>query len=216
MEHNKIIIIPTYNELNSLKRVILNCPKKWKILILDDCSKDKTIKWLKKNKISFIKNNQNLGYEKNLIKGFEYVLKQKKYKLVATIDADGEHDPKFLDKMKNKIKLQKLDMIIAEREKYNRISEAFIGKLYKKKFNISDPLSGYKIYKTKTLEKILPKIKNIFFLVDIINLMISQGKKIGTIRIKSNKRKFGKPKVGGGFIVNFKIFFLISILFLIR
>ena len=40
-------------------------------------------------------------------------------------------------------------MVISERNNYNRLSEALVGKIFKLKYGIKDPLSGYKIYKKK-------------------------------------------------------------------
>ena len=48
------------------------------ILILDDCSTDKTKIFLKKNKINFLRNNQNIGYENNIIKGINYLKKKER------------------------------------------------------------------------------------------------------------------------------------------
>jgi len=206
---NQIIIIPTFNELNSLKKVINSYPKNWNILVVDDCSKDKTINFLKKNKIQYVKNKHNLGYEKSILRGFNYALKFKKFRYVATLDSDGEHNPKYLKKML-KIMIEKnLDMVIAERSNYNRISEKIIGKIYKFKFNISDPLSGYKLYKKESLNLVLKKIKTSFFLVDIINLFKLNSGKIKSLPIISKKRNEGKPKVGSSFFVNLKILMLI-------
>ena len=42
---------------------------------MDDCSSDNTSKWLKENKIHFIRNKKNLGYELSTIIGIKYILK---------------------------------------------------------------------------------------------------------------------------------------------
>lgn len=209
MEKNKIIIIPSYNELNSLKKVVNACPKNWKVLVVDDCSMDNTVNFLKKNKIQYIKNKHNLGYERSILKGFKYVLKSKKTKFIATLDSDGEHNPRYLNIMMKKMINKNLDMIIAERSNYNRISEAIIGVIYNLKYNISDPLSGFKIYKKESIQLVLKKINTCFFLVDIINLIKLNLGAIGSINIKSKKRKEGRPKVGSSIFVNLKIFFLL-------
>ena len=78
MKFNFKILIPSFNELKSLKKIIyqFNLMKeidiRRDILILDDCSTDKTKIFLKKNKINFLRNNQNIGYENNIIKGCLY------------------------------------------------------------------------------------------------------------------------------------------------
>ena len=84
MKFNFKILIPSFNELKSLKKIIyqFNLMKeidiRRDILILDDCSTDKTKIFLKKNKINFLRNNQNIGYENNIIKGINYLKKKKR------------------------------------------------------------------------------------------------------------------------------------------
>ena len=80
MENNKIIIlIPAFNELKTLKIICKKIKKlNYRFMILDDCSTDKTSMWLDKEKINYIKNKINLGYEKNIINGIKYILKKKK------------------------------------------------------------------------------------------------------------------------------------------
>ena len=68
------------------------------------------------------------------------------------MDADGEHNPKYLKKMFNHISKNNLDMVISERNSYNRLSEAFVGKIFELKYGIKDPLSGFKIYKISALK----------------------------------------------------------------
>ena len=83
MKFNFKILIPSFNELKSLKKIIyqFNLMKeidiRRDILILDDCSTDKTKIFLKKNKINFLRNNQNIGYENNIIKGINYLKKKR-------------------------------------------------------------------------------------------------------------------------------------------
>ena len=59
-------------------------------------------RFLKINKIPFIRNKTNLGYEGSLINGIKFIKKQKKFKKILTMDADGQHNEKYIDKI-NKI-----------------------------------------------------------------------------------------------------------------
>tara|TARA_B100001939_G_C16900063_1_gene599490 strand:+ start:785 stop:1426 length:642 start_codon:yes stop_codon:yes gene_type:complete len=213
MEKNKIIIIPTFNELRSIKRVIRDCPNSWNILVVDDASSDGTNLWLRKKKISFLLNKKNQGYERSLIRGFKQVIKNKKIRYLATMDADGEHNPKYLKKMINHISKKNLDMVISERNSYNRLSEALVGKIFKLKYGIKDPLSGYKVYKVSALKKIIKNIKTNSFLVDIICKFNSLSKKLGVINSQSRQRIFGRPKVGFNLFVNIKIILLLRLIF---
>ena len=84
-----LILIPTYNELNNLKKFLISLNRLAPLCILDDCSTDRTTDWLLKNKINFIKNRINLGYERNLLNGIK---KFKNYcEFLITFDGDGQH-----------------------------------------------------------------------------------------------------------------------------
>ena len=98
--------------------------------------------------MSWIKNNQNIGYEASIIKGIKYIFKNYRYiKYVATIDADGELLPKFIPMLLRNLIKDDLDIIIGSRNKMNRFSEHMLKFIFNIKFNIDDPISGFKIYK---------------------------------------------------------------------
>ena len=73
------ILIPSYNELPNLKKILKKNKKLF--FIVDDNSNDGTKYFLKKNKIAFIKNKKNLGYEKSLLRGINYIIKKFDFKL---------------------------------------------------------------------------------------------------------------------------------------
>ena len=82
--------------------------------------------------------------------------------------------------------------------------EKVIGYLFSEKFNINDPLSGFKIYKASVLYKMdLNKIKN-FFLVDLLIQFCKKDKKILSLDIVTRPRK-DKPRIGNIFKVNLKM-----------
>ena len=79
LEADKIVILPSYNEIGSLIKICKELKKKKiNFIVLDDNSNDGTYQWLKKNSVNFIRNRKNLGYEKNIKKGFKYALKKGK------------------------------------------------------------------------------------------------------------------------------------------
>ena len=128
--YSLIVLIPSFNELHNLKKFITKLNKSYKVLVIDDCSQDETSKWLKKNKISYLKNKSNIGYEKSLIKGFKYIIKNNNTKIIITMDVDGQHN---FHNIKNFIKIynkNKCDLVIGSREK--KIEK--LKKLYQKFF----------------------------------------------------------------------------------
>ena len=172
---------------------------------MDDCSTDGTLKIIKnKNNLKIISSKKNYGYEKNLLKGFQRVIK-KNYEYVITFDADGEHDTKDIQKVKKYLINNDVDMLIGVRNKKNRFLEKIISLFFKLFLNVEDPLSGFKAYKVKKLKKIIHEVKDNFFLVDIIKIFKKRKYQIGSININSKISKNRKARVGASLFVNLKI-----------
>ena len=204
-----IILIPSFNELNNLKKFIKEIHKRYKVLIVDDCSSDNTSTWLKKNKINFIKNKKNIGYEQSLIKGLKILSKVKKVEKIITMDADGQHKIKHIKKFINVSNSKNPDLIIGSRKKKNRFIESIISKIFQMKYSLEDPLSGFKLYKREKLKEM--KFDNFkkFFLVDLVLEFIKKKHKVISINIETNKR-FDNPKVGDLMDTNFKMLSILA------
>jgi|LakMenEpi03Aug12_release.lakeMendotaPanAssembly.Ray.scaffolds.fasta_scaffold158268_1 glycosyltransferase involved in cell wall biosynthesis len=198
--HDLIILIPTYNEINNLNKILKN---NYNFLIIDDCSNDGTEKLLKKKKIEYIKNLKNIGYEKSLIKGLSY-LKNKKIKYVCTLDGDGEHPINKIKQIYSLAKKKKIDLIICNRKSKNRLLENILSILFKIRFGLEDPLSGMKMYYMPKLKKIINKIDKNSFLVDVVKTFVDKKYKIFNYEI-STKKKLGESKVGHNLYVQLKI-----------
>ena len=193
MERHQIaVLIPSHNELKTLKKLVLSVRKLFFVLVVDDHSTDGTFEFLKKNQINYIRNNEMIGYEKSLIKGFKYIINHlKKIKNIITMDADGEHLPKELRKFS---KLKNYDLVIGKRSAPNREVERLISCLFQKKFKLYDPLSGFKMYSAEVLKK-QKKFSEKYFLVDLASNIISKNKeKCANINVEVKKRD-GKSRL---------------------
>ena len=200
-----VILIPCRNDGKSLEKIILKL-KKYNLLIIDDFSSDNTSSLRLKYEIDFIRNKKNLGYERSIIKGFNHILKKmKKINFIITLDADGQHNLKDISKFYQCIKSKKIDLVIGNRKKKNRIIENKLSEFSKKKYNVYDPVSGFKAYKINIIKKILKKIKSDLFLSDVIPLSIQNDFKIINLNININNRRYSNPKVGSLKKVNKKI-----------
>ena len=204
-----IILIPSFNELNNLKKFIKEIHKRYKVLIIDDCSSDNTSTWLKKNKINFIKNKKNIGYEQSLIKGLKILSKVKKVEKIITMDADGQHKMKHIKKFINVSNNKNPDLIIGSRKKKNRFIESIISKIFQMKYSLEDPLSGFKLYKREKLKEMKFDDFKKFFLVDLVLEFIKKKHKVISINIETNKR-FDNPKVGDLMDTNFKMLSILA------
>ena len=86
----------------------------------------------------------------------------------------------------------------------NRVTENILSFFFRLLFDIDDPISGLKIYKKIKIKKILNKISNNFFLVDILIISLNKKYSINSQKILTKKRK-DLPRVGSSLRVNLKI-----------
>ncbi len=212
MEKNKIVVIPAYNELPSLKiltKILKN--KKIPFLILNDGSNDGTLGWLKQNKIKFINNKINLGYEKNLLIGFKKILKSRKYKYIFTFDGDGQHRVNDILKLEKSKYYTKYDMVVCNRNQLNRFSENILSFFFNLIFGIKDPLTGFKIYKISFLKENLKLVSENNFLIELINLGKKRNYKISNFKIISKPRKHSR--IGDNIFIHLKILRCLKFIF---
>ena len=102
----KLVIIPTYNEINNIDVIInkiINLDLNLDILVVDDNSPDKTYDKVhelqkKYKNIFLIINKKKSGIGNAYIKGFEFAISNN-YDKVIQIDADMSHNPYDINKL---------------------------------------------------------------------------------------------------------------------
>ena len=92
--HKSVVLIPTYNESDSIVHLINDLRKiDIDIIVIDDDSPDQTsqlVKNLHYSHVRVINNGAKNGIGMAYISGFKLAL-QDDYEFVATMDADGSH-----------------------------------------------------------------------------------------------------------------------------
>ena len=139
------IIIPAFNEESTIKSVIKSVSLIGKVIIIDDGSIDNTLINAAEAGAFVHSHSINLGYDKALNTGFE-IAEKLGYQFIITMDADGQHDPNSLIKMKQ-ILLDGYDLVVASRDQKQRFSEYLFSLYSGMRWSIKDPLSGLKGYK---------------------------------------------------------------------
>jgi len=114
------IVIPAYNEEQSIKDVLLGLPKKIEginkiiSIVVDDGSCDQTYDTAKDFSTYTVKHMVNLGVGAATTTGIEAAIRLRA-DLVVTIDADGQHNPKDIEKILQPILNKKSDVVIGTR-----------------------------------------------------------------------------------------------------
>lgn len=219
------VVIPAYNEEKTIILVLkqiknLSLPKDWKkeVIVINDCSEDKTRQLLeeyKKNEdleMVLINNEVNLGKTQSIKKGLQITHGD----FVIIQDADSEYEVENISEMLNKALREKLDVVYGDRFSGNN------GMLYKSfyfgnrvvsffsdlftyprmRVHISDMEVCYKLVKGNIIRNIAPCIeaKSSFGLEPEITARLSRYKiegkhlKLGITPIKYYPRTIEEGK----------------------
>jgi len=115
----RLIIIPVYNEVKNIKQLFLRIRKTFNsdLLYINDNSTDGTTKEInnlvnKYKNVYHIKRSGKLGVGSAHKTGIKWGYK-KKYDLIITMDGDGTHHPKYLNKILNNS--DKYDLVLTNR-----------------------------------------------------------------------------------------------------
>lgn len=225
-----LVIIPTYNEKDNIKKLIDKLLKLYDnidILVIDDLSPDNTYKIVNKyyknyKRVNLIVNANKMGLGRAYIIGYKWAI-EKGYKYIIQMDADFSHNPYDLEKFLSLISQEKSDLIIGSRYIKNdidwnlfRLFLSKIGNLFFKfmvDLNISDVTSGYKAIKIEKLKRIdLDSIisKGFSFQIEINYLFYKKDYIIKEVPISFINRENGKSKMNLSIIIEaiYLVFFI--------
>lgn len=140
------IVIPAYNEENSIFQVVTSVQPHGTAIVIDDASNDSTAIKAKEAGGIVIKHDRNYGYDVALNSGF-FEAARMGSDVVVTCDGDGQHDPNVLPKFIQLLLNREVDMVLGVRSQKARWSEVIFGKYTYWRFGIIDPLCGMKGYR---------------------------------------------------------------------
>lgn len=112
-----LIIIPAYNEQDSIANVVNNIYSKYEnidVVVINDGSKDNTLIEAKKTKATVIDLPCNLGIGGAMQTGYLYAF-QNSYDIAIQVDADGQHDVSYVKDMIELINSEQANMVIGSR-----------------------------------------------------------------------------------------------------
>ncbi|MCB5224595.1 MAG: polyprenol monophosphomannose synthase [Candidatus Cloacimonadaceae bacterium] len=166
-----LLIIPTYNEIENIARIIpaaLSQSEMLEILVMDDNSPDGTaaaVKDLMKTepRLHLIERPRKMGLGSAYVTGFKYALKNG-YDFVLEMDADFSHDPNDLPRLLEAA--QKNDLVIGSRYcqgvnivnwPFRRLLISYFASKYVRVITgmpVKDPTAGFKCFNRRVLEAI--------------------------------------------------------------
>lgn len=148
MERSRVaIVVPALNEEKTISKIISIASIYGQVIVIDDGSNDKTVKFAKKSGAIVKIHKKNLGYDAALNTGFKKAV-ELNIDYIITLDADGQHHPKLLKKFIDELDLG-AGIVLGVRDKMARISKHLFSLYTKYKYGLNDPLCGFKGYNLK-------------------------------------------------------------------
>ena len=203
MERYRIaILIPAYNEEQSIGKVIKLSSKYGSVIVVDDGSTDSTTENSKSAGAIVIKHPQNEGYDKALQSGYNYTF-EKKFNFLIVLDADGQHNPNEIDKFIEELE-NGASVVIGRRNKKQRFMEHFFSWITKLRWGISDPLCGMKAYNLELINNLNCFQTNYSIGTNVMIYCLKNKLSVKEVQINENSRK-GVSRFGTTIKSNFKI-----------
>lgn len=166
-----LVIIPTYNELTNIRRLIPDLLGRYPdldILVVDDNSPDGTGDFVEEYgqsdpRVKILKRPGKMGLGTAYVAGFRYMI-ENKYDIAIQMDADYSHDPKEINNFLEAV--EKHDLIIGSRYiqgvnvinwPMKRLLLSYFANKYTKVITglpIQDSTGGFKCIRRQVLESI--------------------------------------------------------------
>lgn len=215
-----LVILPTYNEVETLGRMIpgvLEQDARLDILVIDDASPDGTGELAdrmasEEPRVSVLHRQGKLGLGSAYIAGFRAGL-EGGYDLVFEMDADGSHDPEHLGPMI--AATERFDVVVGSRYlrgvnvinwPMSRLLLSYYANKYARVVTglaLADLTSGFKCFKREVLEAIsLEEVGSTGYAFQIeMNVRAwKQGFRVGEIPIVFVDREAGQSKMSGAIV----------------
>lgn len=220
---SKIVLIPTYNEIENIEKIIrkvFSLTESFHVLIIDDGSPDGTGQKVKDLQKEFTENlfilersgKQGLG--KAYIAGFKWSIEHK-YDFIFEMDADFSHNPDDLIRLYDECKNKGADVSVGSRYvrggrvinwPFNRIFISYGASVYVRLITwmpVKDCTAGFVCYKREVLEALdLDNIKFIgyAFQIEMKFTAWRKGFKIKEVPITFVDRTEGVSKMSKGIV----------------
>lgn len=150
-----LVIIPAYNEEENLGFLLKEMEKyTFDVVVVNDCSVDKTVNVCVEHGVKYIDLANNLGIGGAVQTGYQFAANHN-YDIAIQIDGDGQHDPYYISELIKPIFENRADLVIGSRylakegfqsSTMRRIGIKHFSHLIRMLFRtkITDPTSGFR------------------------------------------------------------------------
>lgn len=200
-----LVIVPAYNEEESLPVTLGELARKApgrSVLVVDDGSRDHTAREARARGVAVVSHPVNLGVGAALQTGFRWALRQG-YDIGVQLDADGQHDPAFLEALLEPVVAGACDVSIGSRYVARTAYRApFTRRLGMMLFStvfrlsvgqrITDTTSGFRAYNRPVMEVCQHDFPKDFPDAPLLIDLARQGFRLAEVAVEMRAREAGR------------------------
>lgn len=226
MIKKKLVIIPAYNESESIEATVKDIMEKapeFDYIIINDCSTDNTAEICQRNHFHVLNLPVNLGIGGAVQTGYLYGWRRG-YDVAVQVDGDGQHDPLFLKQMVECMEKEQLDMVIGsrfiEKKGFQSSGARRLGIRYFSwlihlltKVRITDPTSGLRMVNRKVMKEFSLNYPKDYPEPESVVAIICRGCRVKEIPVVMRERMGGVSSISMKKSVYYMIKVSLAILF---
>lgn len=204
----RLVIIPAYNEAGSIEKTVMDIKEhaqSFDYVIVNDCSKDDTLKKCRDNGFHVIDLPLNLGIGGGVQTGYMYAL-QNGYDIAVQFDGDGQHNASYLEAMAEKLEAEQLDMLVGSRFIENEgFQSSFMRRVGIRYFSIliklltgktvTDPTSGMRMVNRKVIQDFVNYYPKDYPEPESVVSLLKKGYNVKEMAVVMNEREEGKSSI---------------------
>jgi glycosyltransferase involved in cell wall biosynthesis len=203
------VVIPIFNEeptignvIRRLKTTLQKIGLKHEIVVVDDCSEDRSLEISKSQSVKVYSLKKHMGKGYALRAGFA----KAKGEIIATIDSDGSHRPEELPLLLTPILQDQADLVIGSRflheksasaRRLNAIGVRLFNILIKifTRTEVSDSQSGYRAMKSEILKNLRLRSGEYEIESEMLVKTARRGFRVKEVPISFEQRTYGKSRL---------------------
>lgn len=202
------VVVPMFNEeptignvISRIQSTLIKNGVKFEIIVIDDCSLDRSLEVAKKYDVRLFTFKQNMGKGYALRAGFA----KAKGDFIATIDSDGSHCPEELPLLLDSLLKGEADLVIGSRfstptsatSRRNQAGNRLFNKIIRflTGNSMSDSQSGYRVMTSKVLKSMNLISAEYEIESEMLVKTVRKGYRIREVPITFEQRTYGKSQI---------------------
>lgn len=202
-----LVVIPAYNEDENIEQVVdelITEYPQYDYVVVNDGSTDATRKICRRKGYNLLDLPVNLGLGGAIKSGMKYA-NYNQYEYVIQLDGDGQHQPRYIEMMIQKMAETDADIVIGSRflEKRKPFTSRMVGSqiltyaiwLTTKGKYISDVTSGMRLFNKRMIKRFGYRM-HYTPEPDTLAYLLNQGVKIEEVQVEMSEREKGTSYFG--------------------